>query len=448
MDSHTNIVYSSAGLPALISTGITFIYFLLKLCHYLAHAISHESEGRVATATPGCGEQKYSANYGNQKPHGSSRTNIRRYYRTIWRRGPKDPQGPFLYQEGGKTYASLPVEMLQSITTSPLFDKMQKDYKADRHRNSQEYYGERPCDPYANSTGVFTKSRSGDNASNGQSSDDETNGGKRDNEQSDQVYDDGVPEYRASSTAQNSTTPKNQVSHVALQTDSCDTLYITKNALTAYTIAIVQNAQALQYDQMHLALQTARNQASLETPLRADELLTAHFNLAVISNETDITKTSDAQKPEAITLDAEPSASAADEETYIKIPSRRYTANSDTKKQHPTGAVAPTCRREYGLVNGIPAGYETDDSWDNDSHTHEHTHMHNIVPLLSICPWNNRPHRGREQPHGQHNNINVRTGHAPYSRPWDNQPYGRRTRSQQALHARAYRKIQCRYPIQ
>ena len=218
--------------------------------------------------------------------------------------------------------------------------------------------------------------------------------------------------------------------------------------LTAYTIAIVQNAQALQYDQMHLALQTARNQASLEMPLRADELLTAHFNLAVLLNEIDITKTSDAQKPEATTLDTEPAASAADEETYVNIPSHRYVANSDTKKQQPTVAVAPTCRREYRLINRIPAGNETDDSWDNDSHTHEHTHTYNIVPLLSIRPWNNRPHRGHEQPHGQHNNINVRTGHAPYSRPWDNQPYGRRTHSQQALRARAYHKIQCRYPIQ
>ena len=45
--------------------------------------------------------------------------------------GPKDPQGPFFYQEGGKTYASLPVEMLQSIQRSPLFDKMQKDCKAE-----------------------------------------------------------------------------------------------------------------------------------------------------------------------------------------------------------------------------------------------------------------------------------------------------------------------------
>ena len=258
------------------------------------------------------------------------------------------------------------------------------------------------------------KCRSRDNASDGQSSNDEGSGRKCDREQPDKVFDDGVSGYRTSGTAQNSTTTKMQVTHVALQTDSCDTLYITKNALTAYTIATVQNAQALQYDQMHVALQMARNQACLEMPLRVDELMTAHFNLAVLLNEMDVNKTSDAQKPEATTLDAEPSASAADEETYVKIPSRCYAANCDAKKQHPTGAVAPTCRREYGLVNGIPAGYETDDSWDNDSHTHEHTHMHNIVPLLSICPWNNCPHRGCEQLYGQHNNINVQTGHAPY----------------------------------
>ena len=236
-----------------------------------------------------------------------------------------------------------------------------------------------------------------------------------------------------------------QVAHVTLQTDSCDTLYVTKNTLTAYTIAIVQNAQAVQYDQMHVALQTARNQASLETPLKAEELMTAHFNLVVLANEIDSNKTTDAQNPEANTLDTEPSA---DEETYVKIPSRHYTANCDSKKQHPTRAIVPTCRREYGLVNGIPAGYKTDDSWDNDSHTHEHTHTHNIVQLLALHTWNNRPHRGRDQHQRQNNNIPVRTGNAPYSRPWDNQPYGRHTCSQQALRARAYHKLQCRYPIQ
>ena len=219
--------------------------------------------------------------------------------------------------------------------------------------------------------------------------------------------DDEVSRYQPSNTGQNSTTTKMQVINVALQTDSCDTLYVSKNTLTAYTIAIVQNAQVLQYDQMHVALQTARNQASLEMPLRAEELMTAHFNLAVLSNETDISKSPDAKKPEATNLDADPSTSTADKQTYVKIPSRHYAANCDTKKQHPTGAVALTCRRDYRLVNRIPAGYKTDDSWDNNSHTHDHKHTHNIVPLLTLHPWNNCPNRGHGQPHGQNNNINV-----------------------------------------
>ena len=115
---------------------------------------------------------------------------------------------------------------------------------------------------------------------------------------------------------QNTRTTKTQVTNVALQTDSCDTLYVTKNrsTLVAYTIAVVQNSQMLQYDQMHVVLQTAQNQASLEMPLRAEQLMTAHFNLAVLSNKTKTNKTIDAQKPEATTVDAEPSTSTADEE--------------------------------------------------------------------------------------------------------------------------------------
>ena len=45
--------------------------------------------------------------------------------------GHKDPQGPFFSQEGGKTYASLSLGMLQDIQKSPLFEKMQKDCKAE-----------------------------------------------------------------------------------------------------------------------------------------------------------------------------------------------------------------------------------------------------------------------------------------------------------------------------
>ena len=238
-----------------------------------------------------------------------------------------------------------------------------------RHQTPEKYNGKGPENPCANTTGVFTKRGSRDNTSNEKSQHTEGNGQKGDCKQSDKVFDDGVSGFWASEPTQNTRTTKTQVTNVALQTDSCDTLYVTKNTLIAYTIAVVQNAQALQYDQMHVALQMARNQASLETPLRAEELMTAHFNLAVLLNQTKTNKTVDAKKPEATTLDAEPSTSTADKETYIKIPSQHNAANRNPKKAHPTGAVVPTCRRDYGLVNGIPAGYKTDDSWDHDSLT-------------------------------------------------------------------------------
>ena len=269
----------------------------------------------------------------------ATRKFMNKYQETIQNsmaQGPSDPRGPFLYQEDGKTYASLPMGMLENIQKSPLFNKMKKDCQAKGVEIPTNYYGEGPAGAYANSTGVFTESGSWSDATNGQSSDDERTGGK---ERPDENPNDGVQGYRM---------PKTQVSHIALQTDTCDTLYITKNTLTAYAIVIVQNSQALQYDQMHTALQTVRNQASLETPLRAEELLTAYFNLAVLEDQKDTNKSPDAQKSTDTTQDAEPSAFSARTNrctSRFLVITLKIVASS---RPLPTGAVAPTCRREYG----------------------------------------------------------------------------------------------------
>ena len=45
--------------------------------------------------------------------------------------GSNNPPGPFLYHEDGKTYASLPAEMLRNIQSSQLYQKMEKDCKAE-----------------------------------------------------------------------------------------------------------------------------------------------------------------------------------------------------------------------------------------------------------------------------------------------------------------------------
>ena len=322
MDSGKNALYVAAGIPAFISTGITIIYFVLKAYHYLLHAIPHQTEGRVATATSSSCKQEHSTNTGTES-NTKVYEQVSGHYTEQHGRGTQRSPGSIFLSRRRQDIHLPPSDNVGEHTEESTLRQNAKRLQGRRHRNPQDDNGKGPSDPCFNPTGVFTKSGSRDNASDEQSSNDEGIGGKSDWEQHDHVYDDGVPRCQTTGPANYTKTTKKQVNHVALQTDSCDTLYVTKNTLTAYTIAIVQNAQALQYDQMHVALQTARNQASLETPLRVEELMTAHFNLAVLANETNNTKTSDAQKPEATTLDAEPSASAADEETYIKIPSRR-----------------------------------------------------------------------------------------------------------------------------
>ena len=171
-----------------------------------------------------------------------------------------------------------------------------------RHQTPEKNYGKRPEDSRPNTTGIFTKFGSWDNASDEQSQCAERNGREGNHERSDKVFDDGVLGLQVPKPTQNTRTTKMQVTNVALQTDSCDTLYVTKNTLVAYTIAVVQNSKMLQYDQMHVALQMAKNQASLKTSLRAEQLMTAHFNLVVLSNETKINETINAQNPKPLLL--------------------------------------------------------------------------------------------------------------------------------------------------
>ena len=65
MDTYKNVFYS-AGLPALISTGITLVYFILKAYQFAVHAISHQTEGRLAAATSSGRKQEHGSIEGEQ----------------------------------------------------------------------------------------------------------------------------------------------------------------------------------------------------------------------------------------------------------------------------------------------------------------------------------------------------------------------------------------------
>ena len=430
MDTYKEVFYA-AGVPALISTGITLLYLLLKAYQFAMYALPHQAERRLAAATPGGRQQVHGSvagEKGYQEVHEQVPGNLSDEYGAEL----QQPSGTIPLSRGRENICIATRRNAEEHSVEPFVRENAKRLQGRGDRHTKDNDGQRSRSPHDDSAGVPAQGGRWPNAENEQSRND---GRASNRERSDPTTYDGISGRRD---------PEKQVSDVSIQTNTCDTLYVTKNTLTAYTIAVVQNSQALQYDQMHAALQSARNQSSLETPLKAEELLSAHFNLAVLESHT----IPDAEESPNNTQNAEPSTSAPDEQTYVKIPSR-YAENSATRRTHLTGAVTPTRRRDFGLVNAIPAGYESDDSWDNMSHNHEHTHTHNIVPLLTLRPWRNSPRRPPEQQQfRQQSATNVRSGNAPYPRPWDSQPYGRRTRSQQALRARAYRKVQRRYPIQ
>ena len=130
----------------------------------------------------------------------------------------------------------------------------------------------------------------------------------------------------------------------------------------AYTIAVVQNTQTLQFKQMQVALQTAQNHASIEMPLRAEHLMTAHFNLAILTDSTASNTTVNAPTTETGVTNPGPSTLVSKEEMICKSPNTNLRTSD--KPAQPMGAVFPTYRGEPGPVRGIPVGYESDNSWD------------------------------------------------------------------------------------
>ena len=217
-------------------------------------------------AMPGCGQQEHSADMGKEG-HTEVCEQIPGHFSEQYGGGTQRSPGSIFLPRRRQDICLPSHGDAPEHTEESTFRENAKGLQSRRHRNPQDTNGKGPDNPCVNPTGIFTKRGSRDNASDEQSQCNEGNGRKCNQERPDQVFDDGVLGHRTSDPAQNTTTTKTQVTNITLQTDSCNTLYITKNTLTAYTIAIVQNAQALQYDQMHVVLQTARNQASLETPL-------------------------------------------------------------------------------------------------------------------------------------------------------------------------------------
>ena len=271
MDTYKEVFYA-AGVPALISTGITFLYLLLKAYQFAVYALPHQAERRLAAATPG-GRQQVHGSVAGEKGYQEVHEQVPGNFSDEYGAELQQPSGTVPLSRGRENIRIAARRNAEEHSIEPFVRENAKRLRGRGDRHTKDNDGQRSRSPHDDSAGVPAQGGRWPNAENEQSRHD---GRASSQERSDPTTYDGISGRRD---------PEKQVSDVSLQTDTCDTLYVTKNTLTAYTIAVVQNSQALQYDQMHAALQSARNQSSLETPLKAEELLSAHFNLAVLEDQ-------------------------------------------------------------------------------------------------------------------------------------------------------------------
>ena len=213
--------------------------------------------------------------------------------------------------------------------------------RCSRRRGSDtgEHFGTGPQSAHINSATVSKECRRGEDESHEQPQPAERNDRESRTSRPDQIHNDGVSRLSMANQARH---PSTSAQEVSVQTKSCDTIYVTKDTLVAYTIAIVQNTQTLQYEQMQVVLQTAQNHASIETPLKAEQLMTAHFNLAILTDNIASNSGVDAPASETGIPDPGPAVFASEEETICKTPHPNSHANKCDRTVQLTSAVLPT----------------------------------------------------------------------------------------------------------
>ena len=167
--------------------------------------------------------------------------------------------GPYFYQMGGKTYTSLLTELLQMIKQCPHYEQMLKDAATEGVQIPENILAHDPKYHILTPQQYLQNVEEGKMPPMRNQNLAEGNGRESRTSQPDEIRNDGVLQFPEANEARYPSTSAQEVSEIAIQTESCDTIYVTKDTLVAYTIAIVQNTQTFQFDQMQVVLQTAQN---------------------------------------------------------------------------------------------------------------------------------------------------------------------------------------------
>ena len=328
MDAYTSLY--TAGVPALVSTAITIVYFLIKLVTYFLHAGTREAESREGTLHNSISGHDQGSASGAEGP-GQVYLNIPRYPYNTEDNGrgqwPQTTRPVFLHTERQDLRISPTRDDTGDKTMPPLRTNVE-GYKGRRSSYPRDDIRPGSQGPHLNTAGIHPKGRRGDDAANQEPQHYERTGGEGRQRRPDPIHHDGIQGPATTGEAGHTSAALQEVSTIGVQTESCDTIYVSKDTLIAYTIAVVQNTQTIHFERMQVALQTVQNQASIETLLKAEQLMMAHFNLAILTDDIASNTYVDAPAGQTGIPASKPPTSADAEETICKtlntnLPPRR-----------------------------------------------------------------------------------------------------------------------------
>ena len=170
MDSYKDVLYA-AGLLALISTGITLVYFLLKAYQFAVYAVSHQTEGRLAAAMPGGRKQEHGSiegEEGHKKVHEQVSGNISDQYGA----GIQQPSRAVSLSRRRKDICLAACRNAEEYSVEPSVRENAKRLQGRGNRTTKNNDGQGPRGSYDDSTGVLAEGGGWPNAANEQSPND------------------------------------------------------------------------------------------------------------------------------------------------------------------------------------------------------------------------------------------------------------------------------------
>ena len=167
MDTYKEALYT-AGLPALISTGITLLYLLLKAYQFAVHALPDQTERRLAAATPSGRQQIHSSiagEKGYQEVHEQVPGNISDEYGA----GLQQPSGTVPLSRGRENICIAARRNAEEHSVEPLVREDAKRLQGRGNRHTKDNDGQRSRGPHDDSAGVPAEGGRWPNAENEQS---------------------------------------------------------------------------------------------------------------------------------------------------------------------------------------------------------------------------------------------------------------------------------------